>query len=186
MRLTFRRYSTGELRPYWYGIFERGGKTRVATLCRWKGHPPVSGKVGDTGDPAFEASRATALAELREAVEGERSKADAASLSARIHRARYGRDVETVLLAELPQRWEAIPRRRQPCARYAENCRQMLGRFLTFMTATAPNIKELGACTGEHVRAFMASREKAEISGKTYNVELSLLRSMFKRLDQFS
>ena len=74
----------------WHGRFKVGGKTREVALCRWKGVPPASGRIGkDKGDSVFEASRQRALEELKQIAEGGRSEADKAAAAERVYRARY-------------------------------------------------------------------------------------------------
>ncbi len=185
MRLNLKRYADGELRPHWFGVFQMDGRTRVATLCRWRGTPNPTGRASDTGDAAFEASRADALAELKAIFEGERTAADRTASAERVHRARYGETVARVTLAELVNRWDTLPSKRKGkrSALHVENCKRTLGRFVAFMAEHAPRVKELGAVTGAHVRAFMQAEDARGITGRTWNVTLSLLRRVFRHLD---
>lgn len=186
MRLTFRRYPDGRLRPYWYGEYERNGQRKVATLCSWKGTPPASDSVTDQGDEEFEATRHKALAALRDMVEGQRSQSDKETLVQRIHAARYGTKVVAVPIASLPAKWDSFPRRRKPSTFHRENCHRILTRFMAHMKTSDPSIKELGAVTAEHVRAFMDAEDMRGISPRTWNVTLTVLRAVFKRLEPFS
>ena len=186
MNLELRRDGAGQLRPRWYGRVRIEGRRRTVTLCRWTGTPPASLSATDTGDEDFERSRERALAELREVAAGERSEADKSALSERVHRARYGHEVGRSTLAELPDRWAALPRKRKSSTFHAENCRRVLSRFVAFMAESAPRVKELGAVSADHVRKFFDSRSDAGISARTYNVELLLIRGMFRRLDPYA
>ena len=174
------------LRPRWYGRASIRGRLRTIPLCMWKGTPPMSKKVTDQGDRAFEASRVKAMAELREAVEGERSKADEAALSERVHRARYGRKVKEYHVKDMPRLWSEIPRRRKPSDFHRTNMLRVIGRFVKYMAYHAPSVEELGEAKAEHVGGFIEGREAEGASGKTLNVEISVLRGLFKRFAPFS
>lgn len=152
-------------------------------LCRWKGVPPASGSVADVGDARFEASRAEAIAELRQIVEGERSVADHAALSARIHRARYRTEARRVRLADLSEAWAQFPRKRAPVAAHVASIMKILQSFVDYMKEAAPKATELGEVSSAHARGFMEAQEARGVSPKTWNVYLSTLRSVFKRLD---
>lgn len=184
MRLELKRYAGEGLRPTWFGAFEANGKRRVVTLARWKGNPPASGKVGDRGDDAFEASREAALEQFRQVVEGAKSDADREQLVQRIHRHRYGHKVEAVPLATLAQQWR--PKRKRTTPIHIENCRRVLQRFVDYMRDHAPEVKELGAVEGDHVRKFFEHRESEGVSGRTYNCELVLLRGLVRNLEPYA
>jgi integrase len=184
MRLETKRYDDGSLRPTWFGAYEANTKRRVVTLSRWKGTPPASGKVGDRGDDAFEASRQSAFEQLRQIVEGEKSEGDREQLVQRVHRHRYGHKVEAVPLATLAQQWQ--PRRKSSKAFHGKNCRRVIQRFVDYMREHAPEIKELGAVHGDHVRKFFEHREGEGISAKTYNTELVLLRGQIRNLEPYA
>ena len=174
------------LRPRWYGRASIRGRLRTVPLCMWKGTPPPTGRVTDQGDRAFEASRVKAMAELREAVEGERSKADEAALSERVHRARYGRKVKEYRVKDMPRLWCDIPRRRKPSDFHQTNMLRVIGRFVEYMADHAPAVEELGAVEASHASGFIEGREAEGVSGRTLNVEISVLRGMFKRYAPFS
>ncbi len=184
MRLELKRYDGGELRPTWFGAYELNGKRRVVTLCRWQGTPPATGKTGDNGDPAFESSRQSAKEQLTQIVEGEKSEGDREQLVQRIHRHRYGHKVEAVPLATLAKQWQ--PRKKTAKTFHAENCRRVIQRFVDFMHGHAPEVKELGAVEGEHVRKFFEHREAEHIAPKTYNTELVLLRGLVRNLEPYA
>jgi len=184
MRLDLKRYVDGGLRPTWFGVYEVNTKRHVVTLARWQGVPPETCKVGDRGDDIFEASRQAALEQLRQIVESEKSEADREQLVQRIHRHRYGQKVETVALATLAQQWK--PRKKSTKAFHADNCRRVIQRFVDYMRDNAPEIKELGAVQGDHVRKFFEHREGKSISAKTYNTELVLLRGLIRNLEPYA
>ena len=183
MKLRLKIQKNGELRPRWYGAWVDDGKAREVSLCRWRGTPPASWKVADTGDRAFEDSRAAALAELREIVEGGKSKADRDALAARVHRARYGQKVRRVKIAELYAAWEAMPRKKPPTAGHDAVCRGVFDRFAGYMAETAPNVTETGALTAAHLRGFMEAEDRRGVSARTWNGTLSILRGTLARVD---
>ncbi|MCX6996617.1 MAG: tyrosine-type recombinase/integrase [Kiritimatiellaeota bacterium] len=183
MWLELKKYPDGNLRPMWFGAYDVNRKRRVVTLSRWKGDPPASGMIGDRGSDVFEASRQAALEQLRQVVEGAKSDGDREQLVQRIHRHRYGHKVETVPLATLAQAWS--PRKANAKPFHIENCQRVIQRFVDFMRELAPDMKDLGAVQGEHIRKFFRKRMDAGISAKTYNTELVLLRGLFKRLEPF-
>jgi integrase len=174
-------------RSRWYGRFKQDGKLREVSLCKWKGIPPKSGRIGkDEGDRVFEASRQRALAELREVAEGERSAADQEALTARIHRARYGKRVKAVKIADLYSVWRDRPRKRKPCGAYEANVRRIIERFVDYMKQTAPRIAETGALRKEHVEGFLSVVEAEGVSARTWNVALGILRGVLLRADPYA
>ena len=122
MKLKLKIQRDGSLRPRWYGAWVTDGRYHETSLCRWRGKPPASYRVRDEGDKAFEDSRTRALAELREIVEGERSKSDRDALAARVHRARYGQKVRRVKIAIAsagrPSSVRIRPFMKRPCASF--------------------------------------------------------------------
>ena len=183
MRLKLRKQRDGELRPRWYGAASINGQEREVPLCRWKGTPPDSGSVSDKGDVAFEVSRAEAMGELDQIVTGERSKEDQAALAARVHRSRYKTPVRRIRLADLPAAWATFPRKREPVPAHAENIRRILQTFVDYMKATAPKVTETGAVSATHIQSFMKNEEARGVSARTWNIALSTLRGVFKKLD---
>lgn len=184
--LLLKKYGDG-WRSRWYGRFKRDGKLREVPLCKWKGTPPKSGRIGkDEGDRIFEASRQRALAELREVSEGERSDADQEALTARIHRARYRKRVEAVKISDLYSVWHDRPRKRMPSEAYETNVRRIIERFVDFMKQTAPRTTETGALRKEHVEGFLAAVEAEGVSARTWNVALGILRGVLLRADPYA
>ena len=184
--LLLKKYGDG-WRSRWYGRFKRDGKLREVPLCKWKGIPPKSGRIGkDEGDRIFEASRQRALAELREVAEGERSDADQEALTARIHRARYRKKVEAVKVSDLYSIWHDRPRKRMPSEAYETNVRRIIQRFVDYMKQTAPRTTETGALRKEHVEGFLAVVEAEGVSARTWNVTLGILRGVLLRADPYA
>lgn len=186
MRLILKKYPNGRLRPRWYGVYEYMGKTNVVSLCRFKGHPPASQKVNDHGDELFEASRQQASRDLREVVGRHRSEADRENLVQQIHEARYGVKVATTGLAAMATRWEQLPRKRKYGEKHAEKCRLIFSRFQQFLAGQAPEIQEMGAVTGDQMRAFMEAEEARGVSSGTWNETLALLKGIYRRFEPYS
>lgn len=178
--------TAGEWRPRWYGRWKMDGKIQEVPLCRWKGTPPASGKIGkDAGDRVFEASRNRALAELREIAEGKKSEADQAALAERVHRARYGRKVKRIKIADLYAVWRDRPRKHPPTEGHEAVARRTFERFEDYMSRTAPRTTETGALRAEHVRGFLAEIEAEGVSSRTWNGILSIMRGTLQRADPY-
>lgn len=186
MKLKLKVQRNGELRPRWYGAWITDGRAHETSLCRWRGTPPASWKVGDEGDKAFEESRTRALAELREIAEGERSEMDRALLAARAHRARYGVKVRRVRIGGLYDAWRELPRKGTPSAARDAVCRGVFDRFARYMAETAPNVTETGALTAAHFRGFMDAEKARGVSARTWNSTLSILRGVLAKVDPHS
>ena len=186
MRIALKKYPDGRLRPYWFGTFQRNGKTRVVTLGRIAGHPHASLSVNARGDDEFEASRQKALSALQEMYAKRQTEADQENLVQKIHELRYGARVEAFPLADMAARWEKLPRKRKPCERHLANCKLVFARFQQFMAQRAPDVTELGAVRAEQVRAFMDEEEQRRISPRTWNVTLTLLKGLFRRFEPYS
>ncbi len=178
--------TAGEWRPRWYGRWKMDGKIQEVPLCRWKGTPPASGKIGkDAGDRVFEASRNRALAELREIAEGKKSEADQAALAERVHRARYGRKVKRIKIGDLYAVWRDRPRKHPPTAGHEAVARRTFEQFGEYMHRTAPRTTETGALRAEHVRGFLTEIETQGVSSRTWNGILSILRGTVQRADPY-
>ena len=183
MPLEFRKNADGKLRPFWYGCFEVNGRRRCVNLgVKIAGTPPKGLSLKNEGDGAFERSRATARTKL-EAVIGEaRSKRDSVHLVERIYEMKTGEKIRVVTLNDLPEEWTRIPWKREPNARYAEQCRSILRRFTSFIQGHWPTVEDLSGVSREHVRRFLASEKERGVSAKTWNDTLKLLRGTFKHL----
>ncbi|MCX7009665.1 MAG: tyrosine-type recombinase/integrase, partial [Kiritimatiellaeota bacterium] len=115
-----------------------------------------------------------------------RSSADQENLVQKIHEVRYGVKVETTPLAAMPARWEQLPRKRKYGEKHAEKCRLIFSRFRKFMTDLAPEVREMGAVTGDQMRAFMDFEERLGISNGTWNETLALLKGIYRRFEPYS
>jgi integrase len=159
---------------WWYGRWEVNGKRFCQNL-----NVPIA---GEEGERAFDKSRAKAQAALEAVIAKSRDKANAEELVQTIHRIRTGHRVGAIPLAELPDRWATIPRKRKPNARYAAQCRALLSRFAAYVTAQDAEAQAMDAVTPELAAAFLEAEEKRGVTAKTWNDTLKLLRATFKHL----
>jgi integrase len=176
MALVIKRTSS-----WWYALFKSNGRRRAINLkVRIEGTRPAS--IGDTGDDAFERSRGKAieahdqlLRKFEEDRTGERALKRLAEL-------KVGREVTFPKLADLADHWDKIPRRKAPDGQYANQCRLRLKRFASWVAEHQPDATEFVAVKPETAKAFMEAEVKREVSPKTWNDMLKLLRATFKHL----
>jgi integrase len=93
-----------------------------------------------------------------------------------------GREVTFPKLTELADHWDRIPRRKAPDGQYANQCRLRLQRFAAWVAEHQPDATEFVAVKPETAKAFMETEAKREVSPKTWNDMLKLLRATFKHL----
>ena len=166
---------------WWYGVFMVEGKKTIINLG-----VPITGKRPPKrtmiGDDEFEQSRGRAMeayAKKRKEMDEDRTGQKALVKLAEM---KTGREVTFPALADLPKHWEAIPRRKAPDERYADQCRVKLERFAKFAAEHQRGVTEFVAVKQETAKAFMAAEEARGVSPKTWNDTLKLLRATFKHL----
>ncbi len=173
-----------ELKPrskWWYGRFRDGSKVRQIRLnVAIEGVPPV--KAGDQGDAKFEASRRRAQLEFDKQVAEIRGNPMQEKLVQRLAEIKTGKKIAFAKLADLPDLWKAIARRRKPSVRYVSQCVGVLERFVAFVEKTQPAANEFVKVTPETALGFMAAESARGLAPKTWNDELKLLRTTFKHL----
>lgn len=183
MPLELRIESDGTIRPFWYGRFKIEGKRQCQNLSvKLAGTPPSSLSLKDTGDSDFECSRVAAQAKLDQIVEEARSKRDSARLVEKLYEIKTGEQIRSVKLSELKDEWAHIPRKRELDERYADQCKAILGRFVEFVQGQNHKADEIAHVTHKVARAFMDAEAEREVSAKTWNDTLKLLRATFKYL----
>jgi integrase len=176
MALVIKRTSS-----WWYALFKSNGRRQAINLrVKIEGTRPAS--VGDAGDDAFERSRGKAieahdrlLRKFEEDRTGERTLKKLAEL-------KTGREVTFPKLAELADHWDKIPRRKAPDGQYANQCRLRLKRFAAWVAEQQPDAIEFVAVKPATAKAFMEGEAQREVSPKTWNDMLKLLRATFKHL----
>lgn len=134
------------------------------------------------GDDEFERSRGRAI----EAYEKQRRKMQedrtGEKALTKLAEMKTGREVSFPKLAELPDLWARIPRRKAPDPVYANQCRLRLERFATFVATAQPGAKEFVEVKPETAKDYMTAEEARGLSPKTWNDTLKLLRATFKHL----
>ncbi len=166
---------------WWYGVFMVKGQRTVINLG-----VPITGKRPPKrtmlGDDEFERSRGRAMeayAKQRKELDEDRTGQKALTKLAEM---KTGREVTFPTLAELPERWGKIPRRKATDERYATQCRKTLKRFATFAGEHQRGVSEFVTVKPETAKAFMAAEADRGVSPKTWNDTLKLLRATFKHL----
>lgn len=166
---------------WWYGRFVLNGKSKLVNLgVEIKGSRPAS--IGQSGDDAFERSRGKAIGEHDRVLADLHSKHNIEELTQRVIHLKTGARIETVKLADLPDAWGKIPRRRKPSVTRAATARKTLQRFVAFLSEQHPEVKELYEVTQPMTRAFLQGEETRGVSPRTWNATASLLRSVFRYL----
>jgi integrase len=166
---------------WWYGVFMQEGKKTIVNL-----KVPIAGKRPPKrtmqGDDEFEQSRGKAMAaydllakEMQEDRTGEKTLQKLAEM-------KTGREVNFPKLAELADRWAKIPRRKTPDERYAHQVRLRLKRFTDFVATHQKGITEFIEVKPATAQAFMDAEADRNVSPKTWNDTLKLLRATFKHL----
>ncbi len=166
---------------WWYGVFMVEGKKTIINLG-----VPITGKRPPkrtmVGDDEFEQSRGRAMeayAKKRKEMDEDRTGQKALVKLAEM---KTGREVTFPALADLPKHWEAIPRRKAPNDRYADQCKVRLERFAVFAKEHQRGVTEFVAVKSETAKAFMEAEQARGVSPKTWNDTLKLLRATFKHL----
>ncbi|MBX3744130.1 MAG: tyrosine-type recombinase/integrase [Verrucomicrobiae bacterium] len=166
---------------WWYGVFMENGQKTIVNL-----KVPIAGKRPPKrtmqGDDEFEQSRGMALAaydllarKMRDDRTGEKTLQKLAEM-------KTGREVTFPKLAELADWWAKIPRRKTPDERYALQVRLRLKRFAEFVAEHQKGATEFIEVKPATAQAFMDAEADRNVSPKTWNDTLKLLRATFKHL----
>ncbi len=181
-RVFLKRDADGYWRARWYGRWMANGKSRETSLCAWQGTPPDN-PAKEEGNAAFEQSRERARKQLKEAMEGRRDADEELRDAQKIHALRYGYRVDRVKIADLAAKWDALPHKADLTEERRERVHSVLRTFKTFMAGKFPNVKEAGALTAEHFKAFLDSLDAAGLSARSWNDYLSILRGVLAKVD---
>jgi hypothetical protein len=84
------------------------------------------------GDDEFERSRGPAQEAYNRLLKQMREDRTGAKALTKLAELKSGRKVSFPKLADLPELWDQIPRRKAPNATYAERCKVKLARFAEF------------------------------------------------------
>ncbi|MGE4182759.1 MAG: tyrosine-type recombinase/integrase [Limisphaerales bacterium] len=166
---------------WWYGVFMENGQKTIVNL-----KVPIAGKRPPKrtmqGDDEFEQSRGMAQAaydllarKMRDDRTGEKTLQKLAEM-------KTGREVTFPKLAELADWWAKIPRRKTPDERYALQVRLRLKRFAEFVAEHQKGATEFIEVKPATAQAFMDAEADRNVSPKTWNDTLKLLRATFKHL----
>ncbi len=177
-----KRDKAGGWRAKWYGRWMSNGHTRETSLCAWQGTPPDN-PAKQEGNAAFEQSRERARKQLQDAIGGRRDADEELRDAQKIHAIRYGGKVDRVQLADLAARWDALPHKSDLSEGWRELVHCVLNRFRDFMHDRFPNVKESGALTAAHFRAFFEYVDGLGLSGRAWNYHLTILRGVLAKVD---
>ena len=168
---------------WWYGRFTEGGRTRLVNLrVKIQGVRPAK-ITGESEDSAFVQSRGMAIQEHNRILKTIKERGNLEELTQRIIELKTGRRIESVKLSSLADVWEKIPRKQTPSQAHIEIRKSILRRFVDFILTNYPDADEMADVTRDMVAAFMESEEKRGISGRTWNIVLTLIRGVFRRLE---
>ena len=166
--------------PRWHGQWMVDGVRKHVSLNRWAGTPPGPGEV--VGDAKFERSRQKAQDKFDKVKNEETSAAEEAVLEQKIYAARYGRKLGRLKLAEVAARWDELPHGTVTAGRTAR-IHSVIGRFVAWMGAHYPSVKEAGALTAKQFKDFFADVEKSGVTPRTWNDILDILRMVLGKVD---
>lgn len=180
MGVFLRRTKSG-IYPLWMGFYQADGKRHEHTLCPWKGTPPAPGE--EKGDEAFEKSRERAEAIFKRWRAKGKSDEEEVALVQRVHALRYGGKVERVEIDDLAAKWDALPHKADLTDGRRARVHSVLKTFRDFMADKFPKVKEAGALTAEHFKAFLAAVDARGVSARSWNDYLSILRGVLAKVD---
>ena len=182
MALLLKKQRDGSLRKHWYGVYREpsGSRTVVNLNVRWKGTPPLSGRVHDVGDEAFETSREKAQKKLDGFMAEAARKGRADHLTERLIEAKTGRSVEYAQLDGMAARWRTMGRETAPTEAYLKGCDAVFSRFADFMAQRNSAVNFLYEVTPEDASAYMTVLQRA-YARKTVRDNAKLLNKAFER-----
>jgi integrase len=173
-----------ELRPtssWWYGRYMVNGKTTVVNL-----DVPIAGERPDSitgeGNPAFEKSRGRAQAKLDSILADIHRRRHSEEILQELHVVRTGTRVGSIPLTKLHEKWSKLPRRRPISSIYNSWAGTVFDRLADFMKGDVATAPDMAAVTHENALAFLDKEYERKMAHKTWNAELSLLRTAFRHL----
>lgn len=166
---------------WWYGRVEVNGRKIGKNLgVEVRGIIPNS--LAETGDIAFERSRAKAQAALEKLQLDLKRRSTAEELVQTLHELRTGARVGSIPLDEIAARWSALPRRRPLSPSYLKQAESWISRFVLFLKKTNGSLREMSQVQSSICRAFFKAEEERGVTAKTYNNTLIFLRAVFHAL----
>jgi integrase len=183
------------LRPearHWVAAIKVNGK-----LCRFpltclqdgleapipiEGRRPSSLKRLEEGDRIFMNSYHTALAAHDRLAQDLKSKKTEVELAEKVLKARTGKNTKVVKIADIPGLWRKLPRKRKPGEKYLNHGGAVLARFVEFMGEVDSELVDVYDITERHLRNFLGMEDERGLSGRTWNVTLTHLRTVFSRV----
>ncbi|MFT3784145.1 MAG: hypothetical protein QM790_19225 [Nibricoccus sp.] len=166
---------------WWYGRVEVNGRKIGKNLgVEVRGIIPNS--LAETGDIAFERSRAKAQAALEKLQLDLKRRSTAEELVQTLHELRTGARVGSIPLDEIAARWSALPRRRPLSQSYLKQAESWISRFVLFLKKTNGSLREMSQVQSSICRAFFKAEEERGVTAKTYNNTLIFLRAVFHAL----
>ncbi len=183
MGVTLKLGRDGKPRRHWYGDIWIDGKRHVVNLA-----VVVQGKIPLTSsekrDPVFVRSRKAAQKALAEFAIHGRQKGRAEHLTERLIEIKTGRSVDRVAIADLADRWFAMPREGGLTKAYASGIRSTCKRFRDFMKSRKKETEPAAVYLYEVTQAdagLFVERLRGELSDKSAREYTNLLRSAFRR-----
>ena len=120
-------------RRWWYGEYREVGKLfRVKLDVKVSGKPPESFSCKDTGDNAFEVSKAKAQSAFDDFMESRQQKGNAEGLLENLIKSKTGEKVSYVRMDELAELWNGLARTRELAERRKRDNACVINRFGKF------------------------------------------------------
>jgi integrase len=183
MSLEIKRKADGTVKSnYWYGSFTVDGKRFVKRLgVALAGTVPTS--LREDGDAAFERSRGKAKEKLDQFIAIARGSKTSVAMVQDLHEIKYGSKIASFPVADLVKAWESMPKKRRTLnARYAEDVKSTIRRFVAFVAEKYPQTVDAGQVDRRIAREFMDSEENRGVADKTLNDSLKRVRATFRFL----
>jgi len=179
---------------WWYARFLVNGKLRRFPLMEKKGGKEVRLEIKGRRPPSLKHPERGSNAEFMESFhralavhdrlhEDTLSKKSVEDLAQRIIEAKTGTRLDFVKVEAVPDAWAAIPRKRPPSEQYVATAKKKLRIFADFMRERYPEAEDLAAVRAEHVRAFLDHEAARGVSPRTWNIALTLLKTVFAKLE---
>lgn len=163
---------------FWGEFSFKGERLRMGLGVPVCGQPPPNLKL--PGDPAFERSRARALAAFETTKAEYSDPKRAADRLERIHTLVTGHTIKSIKPADLFTVWKNARRKKSKLSDgHAENVQATLTNFLNFLGQAHPKLDDSRAVTGSIASEFMATEEQRGLSNKTYDNALITMRAVF-------